>query len=213
VKISKREKKYILICIVSVVLFCVIKFLILPFADKGREVRENIAGKEMTYKKYLAFIARKEDVEKVLADLKGKEKDFEAKLLKGDTPSLAASDLQKILEQVAVQVKNLIQSTKVMEPETLKGGFFSIPIQVRLVSDLTRARKFIALIEEQFKYLTIPELKVSVMNKADPKEIFVTMVVRGFMKGAQPAAVIEKQDKVKVHPTPHGETKPKKRGG
>jgi hypothetical protein len=213
VKISKREKKFIAICIVSVIIFCLVKFLVLPFIDREKEVSKNVSVKEMTYKKYLTFISRKKEVEKELDVLKDKEKYFEAKLLKGDTPSLAASDLQGILEQVAIQVKVLIRSTKVMDPETLEGGFLSVPIQVKLVSDLTRVRKFIALIEENFKCLTIPELRISVMNKADPKEVSVTMVISGFVKGAPPAQPIEKQEKGKTRPSPRREAKPKSIGG
>jgi hypothetical protein len=170
-------------------------------------VSENVSAKEMTYKKYLAFIAQKKEVERELAVLKGKEKDFEARLLKGDTPSLSASDLQNILSQASIQVKTLIRSTKVLEPETLEGGFLAIPIQVNLVSDVTRVRKFIAMIEEHFKYLIIPNLRISVINKADPKEVNVTMVVNGFMKGAPPVAPVKKQDKGKARPTHRVEPK------
>ncbi|HUT84048.1 MAG TPA: type II secretion system protein GspM [Thermodesulfobacteriota bacterium] len=208
-KISKREKQYVVLCIVAVILFCLIKFLVLPFFDREKEVSESISAKEMTYKKYLAFISHKQEVEKELAVLKDREKDIAARLLKGDTPSLAASDLQRILEQIASQVKVLIQSTKVMEAEALDGGFLAVPIQVKLVSDLTRSRKYFALVEEQSKYLTIPELRISVKNKADPKEVVVTMVVSGFMKGAPPAAPVAKQEKGKARQTPRKDTKPK----
>lgn len=214
-KISKREKKFIIICIVVLVLFCLIKFILLPFVDRGKELSESISAKEMTYKKYLAYLTKKKEVEKELAALKSRESGFQAKLLRGDTPSLAASDLQRTLEQVSTQIKILIQSTKIMEPETLEGGYLAIPIQVKLVSDLTRTRRFVALVEENFKFLTIPELKISVKDKADPKEVMVTMVVNGFMKGSPPAPPAEKQEKGKIQEkgkarqTPRTETKPK----
>ena len=212
-KISKRERTFIVICIISVVLFSLTRFVILPFVEDRKEVEDNISTKEMTYKKYIAFIAKKKEVEKDLALLRDKEKNLDAKLLKGDTPSLAASDLQQILTQVSVQAKTMIQSTKVMEAEPLSGGFLSVPIQVKLVSDISRSRRFVAMIEDQTKYLTIPELRISVLNKADPKEVVVTMVVSGFMKGAPPEPEAEKPGKMKNRPIPHPEAKPKKLGG
>ena len=214
-KISKREKTFIVICIVALVLFSLIKFILLPFVDRGKELSESISDKEMTYKKYLSYLTKKKDVEKDLLALKSRESGFQTKLLKGDTPSLAASDLQRTLEQVSNQVKILIQSTKIMEAETLEGGYLAIPIQVKLMSDLTRTRRFVTLVEENFKFLTIPELKISVKDKVDPKEVIVTMVVNGFMKGSPPAPPQEKQEKGKVQEkgkarqTPRTETKSK----
>jgi len=206
-KISKREKQFIILCIISGILFCLIKFLFFPLIDRRKELSENIFAKEMMYKKYVAYLNKKKDVERELDALREREKDIETKLLRGDTASLAASDLQRTLEQASSQVKILVQTTKIMEPETLDEGFLAVPIQVKLVSDLTRARKFSSMIEENYKFLTIPELKISVKNKADPREIMITMVVNGFMKGPPPAAPAEKKEKGKVRQVPRTETK------
>ena len=43
-----------------------------------------------------------------------------------------------------------------------------------------KARKFLTDLEKNQKYLIIPQLKISVKNQRDPKEVIVTIVVSGF---------------------------------
>jgi hypothetical protein len=56
----------------------------------------------------------------------------------------------------------------------------AIPLEVRLITDLNRTRKFLADLEKNAKCLVIPKLKISVKNQRDPKEVIVTLVVTGF---------------------------------
>ena len=101
------------------------------------------------------------------------------------TPSLAAAEMQKILEKLSKTHQLELKSVKVKDAEE-KGEFLVIPLEIRLITDLNRTRKFLAGLEKNAKYLVIPKLKISVKNQKDPKEVIVTMVVTGFFlnKGA-----------------------------
>jgi hypothetical protein len=168
-KISKRDKKILTVGTLAVVLIFVVNYVIVPFIESEMDIRERTQQKEMVLQKYEKIMNQRDEVEKELDQLRGKQNKLRKKLLKGSTPSLAAAEMQKVLEK-SVKVKD----------EEEKGEFLAIPLEVRLITDLNRTRKFLADLEKNAKCLVIPKLKISVKNQRDPKEVIVTLVVTGF---------------------------------
>jgi Tfp pilus assembly protein PilO len=179
VNISRRDKKFLTIGAVALLLFLVVNYVIMPFMESEREIREGTEQKEVTLEKFEKIIAGRAEVEKQLAQLKKKQTQMNAKLLTGSTPSLAAADMQKMLEKISGTHDLELKSVKVQDGEK-QGDLLTIPLEIRLQTDLERTRKFLADIEKNQKYLIVPSLKISVQNQRDPKEVIVTMVVTGF---------------------------------
>lgn len=177
--ISRRDKKFLTVGALALLLFLVINYIILPFIQSEREIREGTEQKEVTLEQYERIIAGRAEVEKQLAQVKKKQTQLNAKLLTGSTPSLAAADMQKMLEKIAATHDLEMKSVKVQDGEK-QGDLLTIPLEIRLQTDLERTRKFLADIEKSQKYLIVPSLKISVQNQRDPKEVIVTMVVTGF---------------------------------
>jgi Tfp pilus assembly protein PilO len=179
VNISRRDKQFLTVGALALLLFLVINYIIIPFIQSEREIREGTEQKEVTLEKYERIIAGRAEVEKQLAQVKKKQTQLNAKLLTGSTPSLAAADMQKMLEKIAATHDLEMKSVKVQDGEK-QGDLLTIPLEIRLQTDLERTRKFLADIEKSQKYLIVPSLKISVQNQRDPKEVIVTMVVTGF---------------------------------
>ncbi len=177
--ISRRDKKFLTVGALALLLFLVINYIIIPFIQSEREIRESTEQKEVTLEKYERIIAGRAEVEKQLAQVKKKQTQLNAKLLTGSTPSLAAADMQKMLEKIAATHDLEMKSVKVQDGEK-QGDLLTIPLEIRLQTDLERTRKFLADIEKSQKHLIVPSLKISVQNQRDPKEVIVTMVVTGF---------------------------------
>jgi Tfp pilus assembly protein PilO len=179
VNISRRDKKFLTVGALALLLFLVINYIIIPFIQSEREIREGTEQKEVTLEKYERIIAGRAEVEKQLAQVKKKQTQLNAKLLTGSTPSLAAADMQKMLEKIAATHDLEMKSVKVQDGEK-QGDLLTIPLEIRLQTDLERTRRFLADIEKSQKHLIVPSLKISVQNQRDPKEVIVTMVVTGF---------------------------------
>ncbi len=179
-KITTRDKNFIIIGTVAVCLFVILKLFLFPFFDKISEQENDILLKERTLEKYLKFIQKQAEVQQTLKRLAREEKTIQSSLLKGETASLAAADIQKIVDKAAESSGLDIKSVKVLEPGR-KEEFITIPIQVMFTSDLSRMKKFIQSIETNRKLLTIPELKIRVKNKRKPREISVTLQILGLM--------------------------------
>lgn len=177
--ISKRDKKFLTVGALALLLFLVINYVIVPFIESEREIREGTEQREVTLENYERIIAGRAEVERQLAQVKKKQAQLHAKLLTGSTPSLAAADMQKMLEKIAGAHDLEMKSVKVQDGEK-QGDLLTIPLEIRLQTDLGRTSKFLADIEKNQKYFIVPSLKISVQNQRDPKEVIVTMVVAGF---------------------------------
>ena len=177
--IAKRDKKFLVGGALAFVLFLIITYVIAPFIESEKEIQEGTQQKEMILQKYERIINQRGEVEKKLAQLRGKQNEVSRALLQGSTPSLAAAEMQKILEKMSSTHELELKSVKVQDAEE-RGTFLAIPIEVRLITDLNRTRKFLADLEKNQKYFTIPQLRISLQNQRDPKEVIVTLVITGF---------------------------------
>ena len=177
--ISKRDKRFLTVGALALLLFLVITYIIMPFIESEREIREGTEQKEVTLEKFERIIAGRAEVEKQLAQVKKKQTQLNSKFLTGSTPSLAAAEMQKMLEKIAGTHDLEMKSVKVQDGEK-QGDLLTIPLEIRLQTDLERTRKFLADIEKNQKYFIVPSLKISVQNQRDPKEVIVTMVITGF---------------------------------
>jgi len=178
-KISKRDKKILTIGVLAVALILIMNYVLFPFIEGEKDIRERTQQKEMVLQKYEKIINQREEIEKKLNQLRGKQNQLNRRLLKGSTPSLAAAEMQKTLEGISRAHDLELKSVKVKDAEE-RGEFLAIPLEIRLTTDLNRTRKFLADLEKNSKYLIIPQLKISVKNQRDPKEVIVTLVVTGF---------------------------------
>ena len=177
--ISKRDRKILTIGIVAVALFLVYNYVISPFIESEQDIRERTEQREMLLQKYEKIISQRKEIEKKLTQIKRQQDQLNKKLLKGSTPSLAAAEMQKMLEQISKKHDLELKSVKVKDAEK-EGDFLAIPLEIRLTTDLNRTRKFLSALETNQKYLIIPQLKISVKNQRDPQEVIVTIVVTGF---------------------------------
>ena len=177
--VSKRDKRFVTVGAAALLLFLVVNYIILPFIESEGEIRDGTEQKEVTLEKFEKIIAGRAEVEKQLAQVKKKQSQLNAKLLTGSTPSLAAAEMQKMLEKISAAHDLELKSVKVQDGEK-QGDLLTIPLEIRLQTDLDRTRKFLADIEKNQKYLVVPSLKISVQNQRDPKDVIVTMVVTGF---------------------------------
>ena len=177
--ISKRDRKILTIGIVAVALFLVYNYVISPFIESEQDIRERTEQREMLLQKYEKIISQRKEIEKKLTQIKRQQGQLNKKLLKGSTPSLAAAEMQKMLEQISKKHDLELKSVKVKDAEK-EGDFLAIPLEIRLTTDLNSTKKFLSDLEKNQKYLIIPQLKISVKNQRDPQEVIVTIVVTGF---------------------------------
>ncbi len=181
IKISSRDKKFLIAGGIAVFLFIVIRFGFFTFYDTYSEKKKEIAFMQETLERYKNFVEEEEHLQKRLTELTSESGRIDSNFLRGNTASLAASDLQRILDSVVLQSDVEVQSVRVMDPDN-REEYIEIPIQIIFIADLERLSRFIKGVEASQKLLTIPELRIRVRNIRKPEEILVTVQIAGIMK-------------------------------
>lgn len=114
---------------------------------------------------------------------------FEAGLLGGGTPALAAVEIQNLLSGIAGETDVDLDLTRPMPSEGKDGDSYllDIPLFVRFSADIRQLRRFLHRVENSSKFLQVERLRIRSANSREPDSYQVEMTVRGFMR-RNPAA-------------------------
>lgn len=146
-------------------------------------VTEQEAVKKKTLEKYIALIAEKPQAETQLASLKEARTAEDAKLIGGQTPSLAAATLQETVRGIITSRGGTISSERVGKQEDF-GSFKIVSVSIDAVLPDPRALSDILYsIETRTPYLIVKELDTRVRNFREPKDVMVKIDVSALYGG------------------------------
>jgi hypothetical protein len=155
----------------------------LGLQDSMRSMKDTEAVKMKTLQKYTDFVAKKPEFERRLAALKEARKADEAKLIEGQTPSVAAASLQNSIKSLVTAKGGTISSERVEKPEDVdKFKVISVSID-GVVPDMRFLNEILFAMETQTPSLVIRELDVRVKDFREPKELMVRLKVSGMTAG------------------------------
>jgi len=184
---SKRERTIVVTTIAIVLIFLVVEFVIDPFLESQRRIQEQIPTKLKQLEKYRQFVEGKAQAEQHLKRVQQTAKQCTNMLLPGNTPALAAANLQEILKTLSAKNKIKIHSEKVLDPKAVD-FFEQIPVQIDFTSSITDLTSFVYDLETYQKVLTITDLNIRVTNRRAPRDVRATIVVAGLMQGGKQKA-------------------------
>ena len=188
IKINK-QKKYILIAGAVILFFGLIYRLAPFFQDVGRADTEIIL-KEKRLEKYRQMLRQATDLEARLISLNRSLDRLEAGLLTGKTPSLAAVDIQNILNDIAGRNGVDIKTVRVLKHQALEEELYlRIPIQFSISSDIGQLKKILYSIRSSSKNLTVQKLDINVVKRGNSRKINSNITIAGFMKKTEKQAV------------------------
>lgn len=146
-------------------------------------IREEQAIKTKTLEKYINLISEKPSLEKKLAALKETRKADDSKLIEGQTPSLAAAQLQEMVKGSITGRGGTISSERVGKPEDL-GKFKVTSVSVDAsIPDSRVLSEILYSLETRTPLLVIKELDARVKNYRDPRELMVKIDVSALTGG------------------------------
>ena len=126
-----------------------------------------------------ALIAR--DLEATNAQLQALADRF----LPASTPAVAASELQNLVKEIAVKASTEIRSERIL-PAVERGELVEIPVEVAVSAEVRQLVDILAQLEQTSKLLTVQDLKIRVINVAQPKELLATITVSGYILPGKP---------------------------
>ena len=119
--LSRRERTVIGVGVAGLLALGGYLYVIEPMLARQREVAELIPIREATLERRRLMVAQREQLAEELDALGRKVETASAGFLSGPTAPLAASELQKLVKELAVAAEVDVRSERVMAPVDLTG--------------------------------------------------------------------------------------------
>jgi|GEM_PF-1408087 len=195
IKISEKNKEPILVIgsLVGFLLFAV--GIIYPIVRHNFKLKQEVEDKRRRIENFSAIAKKKGIVQARLDYLKDKRQAFDQRLLSGDTPAVAAAELQTILNDMAAEHELTISSQRIINPKE-RGILLEVPVQITTQCTITKLKEFLFEIESYPKFLSISNLNIRVYRIRDPKDVEARIDVSGFILNSK-ATLDKDKDKRK----------------
>lgn len=177
-----KERKIILIGGIILLLAGVI-YRFYPAIYSTVSVTDEIEFKKNHIDKYLKVVERRRSADREYKHLSGQYKRMEAMLLEGDTPSLAAVEIQNIISEIAEISSVRIDTIRVLSfKEAETHDYIRIPVRFSVKSTIVQLKEILYKIESSSKLLVITELDSEPVSVREQNEIRSNFVVEGVMR-------------------------------
>lgn len=186
-RFSGRERRLIGAAGGVLGLFVVHLLVISPFLSYRQDLQDEIAAHREKIENGQAYLARTADITRQREQLQKMYQLVHAQLVPGDTPTLAAANLQNTLHSLAGEKGVEIQSTQVMRDDTV-GEFRRISVRITVTGEVKQVADFLAGMEHGQTRVLIPFLEISrrgaVLRGKAARALSATIEVTAFLQGA-----------------------------
>jgi Tfp pilus assembly protein PilO len=160
-------------------------YLVEPTLTRGGEQAALIPAREEVLKKRRALIAQRASHAARLDEVSRAVEQASARFLPGATPPLAASELQKLVKELAGATRVEVRSERILPPVE-RGSVLEIPLEITVAGGIREVLTLLYRLEGTTKILTLQELKVRVVSVGQPKELLTTLTVSGYIPPSGP---------------------------
>lgn len=178
---SRKRLNYILVGGAALILLG-LAYRVLPLLGSISS-NEETTLKEKQAAKYRQAAQERTALEEKSSTLKRTLDQLEAGVLNGETPSLAAADIQKIVDEISRRSDVSIKAVRVLKPE--QSGFenyLSIPVELTFNCSIRELKDLLYWIDTSPKYLTVHKAQINVIEGSRYDQVQVFLTVAGIMK-------------------------------
>jgi Tfp pilus assembly protein PilO len=183
--VSSRERMLIALGVVAGVVVLGWTFVVQPIRDRNRTAAELVPVREQVLARRLELVARKGTIARDLETTNAQIHALSDRFLPASTPAVAASELQKLTKEIAVKASTEIRSERILPPVE-RGELVEIPIEIAVSTEVRQLVDILSRLEQAPKLLTVQDLKIRVINIAQPKELLATITLSGFILPSKP---------------------------
>jgi Tfp pilus assembly protein PilO len=185
--LSQRERRLIGLALATALLIGGYVLIVEPQWTRSREIKEErLPAQERVLAKRKALISQRSGYADQLDEVTRAVDQAITRLLPGNTPPLAASELQKLVKELAGQANVEVRSERILPPVE-RGDLLEIPVEITVSGGIRELVTLLYHLEGSTKILTLQDLKVRVISVGQPKELLTTLTVSGFIIPSAPA--------------------------
>jgi hypothetical protein len=179
-KLPKRIK-YILIG-GGVVILLGFAYRTVPLLGSMSPSEETIL-KERQVASYRKVLQEKTKLEGRFSSLKQTVEQLESGVFVGETPSLAAADIQKIVDEITKRSDVSIKEVRVLKPEQSSfENYLSIPVEFSFNCSIRQLKEILYHLDTSAKYLTVSKSQLNRIGGSQNDQIQAYLTVTGIMK-------------------------------
>jgi Tfp pilus assembly protein PilO len=178
--LSRRERTFVGLGVIGLVLVLGWIFVVEPLAESQRATAELVPSRSQVLARRLDLLARKDSIMKDIETTNTEIERLSARFLAEAAPAVAASELQKITKDMAAQASTEIRSERIL-PTVERGELLEIPVEIAVSGEIRQLVDLLTRLEASDKLLTVQDLRVRVVNVSQPRELLATLTVSGFI--------------------------------
>lgn len=184
--LRRRERTVIGLALAGLLLAALYLYVVEPLVNRARDLTELAPAREATLESRRRLVAQRTRLTEELAEATLAVEKQAARLLPGPTAPLAASELQKVVKDVAAGANVEVRSERVM-PTADMAGLQEVPIELTVAGSIRETVALLYQIEHTPRLLTVKDVKVRVVGIGQPRGLLTTLTVAGYLLPA-PAA-------------------------
>lgn len=186
--LSGREKALLAACLLGVVGFTAVRWVVMPVRAEYARDRAAIPVRRALIARYDAFRLGQDRVDEELYDQVQRMEMWEDGLLAGETPSAAGVFLQGLLKPLTQRPEIRVTSIRSLPP-VKRGPYTEVAVQMEIQTSTEGLALLLADLSRQAKILRVGKLSATTgayyMGQVPRKEIVaVSMVVAGLSSAA-----------------------------
>ncbi len=178
--LSRRERTVIAAGVLVGILLGGWSFVVEPILESNRRAGELVPAREQMLEKRRDLIARKGVIEAELRSLTERLNAVSARFLTSATPAVAASELQKLVKEMAAQANTEVRSERILPPAE-RGELLEIPVEIAVSGEVRQLVDLLGRLDGAPKLLTVQDFRLRVVNVSQPKELLATLTLSGYI--------------------------------
>jgi hypothetical protein len=183
--LSRRERTLIGLGVAGLLALGAYLYVIEPLLARQRQVAELIPIREATLERRRLMVAQRDQLTTERDAWIQKVESASGGFLSGPTAPLAASELQKLVKELAVSTEVDVRSERVLAPVDLT-GILEVPIELTVACTVRQAVALLTRLEQTPRLLRVKDLKIRVAAPGQPRELLTTLTVSGYLRSSVP---------------------------
>ena len=178
--LSRRERTVIAAGVLVGILLGGWSFVVEPILESNRRAGDLVPAREQMLEKRRDLIARRGVIEAELRSLTERLNAVSDRFLTSATPAVAASELQKLVKEMAAQANTEVRSERILPPAE-RGELLEIPVEIAVSGEVRQLVDLLARLDGAPKLLTVQDFRLRVVNVSQPKELLATLTLSGYI--------------------------------
>jgi len=178
--LSRRERVLVGLALAVGVILGGWLLVVEPILEHNRAASELVPAREQVLQQKRELIARRAVIAAELDKTTARFGKISEGFLTSATPAVAASELQKIVKDMAAEARTEVRSERILPPAD-RGDLLEIPVEIAVSCEIRQLVDLLARLDGSNKLLPVQDLKVRVVNLSQPKELLVTLTISGFI--------------------------------